>query len=35
MKVDLLKCQNCRFKAKVDGEEKTGRIQIVNNCIKF
>lgn len=35
MKIDLLKCQNCRFKAKVDGEEKTGRIQIVNNCIKF
>lgn len=35
MKVDLLKCQNCRFRAKVDGKEKTGRIQVGNNCIKF
>lgn len=33
--IDLTKCNNCRFKAKVDGKEKTGRIQIVGNSVKF
>ena len=33
--IDLTKCNNCRFKAVVDGKEKTGRIQIASNCVKF
>ena len=31
----MTKCNNCRFKAKADGKEKTGRIQIAGNCIRF
>ena len=31
----MTKCVNCRFRAKVDGKEKTGRIQITGNCVKF
>ena len=34
-KIDLAKCVNCRFRAKVDGKEKTGRIQVIDGCIKF
>lgn len=33
--IDLTKCNNCRFKAKVDGKEKAGRIQIAANCVEF
>ena len=34
-KIDLTKCNNCRFRAKVDGKEKTGSIQVIDGCIKF
>lgn len=34
-KIDLTKCNNCRFRAKVDGKEKTGSIQVIGGCINF
>ena len=31
----MTKCNNCRFRAKVNGKEKTGCIQVIDGCIKF
>ena len=32
-KIDLTKCNNCRYKARLDGDDDYGRIKVDCDCV--